>query len=185
MRDGALEISDIVPEVRGIAPDNADERLGEGPEQARFRLFDAVSSFFCEGFDAPTSPHRSRQPALGAPLITPPAQLPRDLYRRPANSHRRHVPQRRHHARTSAHQRPRRPQPSRPFRSADPARSNLEATLPTTLPRPAASTRTGRLAELIHLHTEGNAFFVTELVRLLYQEGVLHGNAGEAEDPSP
>ena len=39
----------------------------------------------------------------------------------------------------------------------------------------------GRLAELIHLHTEGNSFFVTELVRLLYQEGVLHGNAGEAE----
>ena len=40
----------------------------------------------------------------------------------------------------------------------------------------------GRLAELIHLHTEGNSFFVTELVRLLYQEGVLHGNAGEAEN---
>ena len=46
MREGAREISDIVPEVRNLAPDSVDVRLGEGPDQARFRLFDAVSSFF-------------------------------------------------------------------------------------------------------------------------------------------
>ena len=46
MREGALEISEIVPEVRDLVSESPDVLVGEAPEQARFRLFDAVTSFF-------------------------------------------------------------------------------------------------------------------------------------------
>ena len=180
MRDGALEISGIVPEVRGLAPGNADERLGEGPDQARFRLFDAVSSFFVRAsthqpvlivLDNLHWAHPSSLLLLNflATSIVDQRILIVGTYRN-EDITRGHplihalgdLNRLDHFDRLIL----------RGLTSNDIADYIFET---------CGTHAHGRLAELIHLHTEGNSFFVTELVRLLYQEGVLHGNAGEAE----
>ena len=180
MRDGALEISDIVPEVRGLAPGNADERLGEGPDQARFRLFDAVSSFFVRAsthqpvlivLDNLHWAHPSSLLLLNflATSIVDQRILIVGTYRN-EDITRGHplihalgdLNRLDHFDRLIL----------RGLTSNDIADYIFET---------CGTHAHGRLAELIHLHTEGNSFFVTELVRLLYQEGALHGNAGEAE----
>ena len=180
MRDGALEISDIVPEVRGLAPGNADEQLGEGPDQARFRLFDAVSSFFVRAsthqpvlivLDNLHWAHPSSLLLLNflATSIVDQRILIVGTYRN-EDITRGHplihalgdLNRLDHFDRLIL----------RGLTSNDIADYIFET---------CGTHAHGRLAELIHLHTEGNSFFVAELVRLLYQEGVLHGNAGEAE----
>ena len=180
MRDGALEISGIVPEVRSLAPDNADERLGEGPEQARFRLFDSVSSFFVRA-----STHRPFLIVLDNLHWAHASSLL--LLNFLANSI---VDQRILIVGTYRDQDITRGHPLihalGDLNRLDHfdrlilrglASNDIADYIAETCGAPAHS----RLAELIHLHTEGNSFFVTELVRLLYQEGVLHGNANEAE----
>ena len=180
MRDGAFEISDIVPEVRGLAPGNGDERLGEGPEQARFRLFDAVSSFFVRAsshhplliiLDNLHWAHPSSLLLLNflASAIEDQSILIVGTYRdeditrgHPLIHALGDLNRLDHFDRLIL----------RGLTSNDIADYIAET---------CGTHAHGRLAELIHLHTEGNSFFVTELVRLLYQEGVLHGNADEAE----
>ena len=180
MREGAFEISDIVPEVRDLAPDNADERLGESPEQARFRLFDAVSGFFIRA-----STHRPILIVLDNLHWAHPSSLL--LLNFLANSI---VNQRILIVGT--------------YRDGDIARGHplihalgdlnrldhfdrlilrglTSSDIADYISETCGAHAHGRLADLIHLHTEGNSFFVTELVRLLHQEGVLHGNADEAE----
>ena len=180
MREGALEISDIVPEVRGLVPEDVDGRLGEGPEQARFRLFDAVSSFFVRA-----SAHRPLLIVLDNLHWSHPSSLL--LLNFLANSI---VDQRILIVGTYRDEDITRGHPLihalgdlnrldhfdrlilRGLTSNDIADYVAEA---------CGAHGHGRLAELIHLHTEGNSFFVTELVLLLQQEGVLHANAADAE----
>ena len=180
MREGALEISDIVPEVRGLVPDDVNGRLGEGPEQARFRLFDAVSSFFLRAsanrpllivLDNLHWAHPSSLLLLNflATTIVDQRILILGTYRDEDIS-RGHplihtlgdLNRLDHFDRLIL----------RGLTSSDIADYIAEA---------CGAHAHGRLAELIHLHTEGNSFFVTELLRLLQQEGVLHANAVDAE----
>ena len=181
MREGALEISDIVPEVRNLAPDNADERLGEGPEQARFRLFDAVSSFFIRAsthrplliiLDNLHWAHPSSLLLLNFlataiedhPILIVGTYRDEDITRGHPLIHALGDLNRLDHFDRLI------------LRGLSP--NDIADYISETYGAHAHS----RLAELIHLHTEGNSFFVTELVRLLYQEGTLHGNAREAEN---
>ena len=180
MREGAFEISDIVPEVRGLVPDDVNGRLGEGPDQARFRLFDAVSSFFLRAsanrpllivLDNLHWAHPSSLLLLNflATAIVDQRILIVGTYRDEDIS-RGHplihalgdLNRLDHFDRLIL----------RGLTSTDIADYIAEA---------CGAHAHGRLAELIHLHTEGNPFFVTELVRLLQQEGVLHANAVDAE----
>lgn len=180
MRYGALEISNIVPEVRDLASDDVDARLGEGPEQARFRLFDAVSSFFVRA-----STHRPLLIVLDNLHWAHPSSLL--LLNFLATSI---VDQRilivgtyRNEDITRGH----------PLIHALGDLNRLDHfdrlilrgltsnDIADYIAETCGAPAHGRLTELIHLHTEGNSFFVTELVRLLYQEGVLHANAGQAE----
>ena len=181
MREGALEISGIVPEVRGLAPDNADERLGEGPEQARFRLFDSVSSFFVRAsthqpllivLDNLHWAHASSLLLLNflANSIVDQRILIVGTYRDEDIT--------RGHPLIHALGDLNRLDHFDRLILRGLASNDIADYIAETCGAPAHS----RLAELVHLHTEGNSFFVTELVRLLYQEGVLHGNAGEAEN---
>ena len=181
MREGALEISGIVPEVRGLAPDNADERLGEAPEQARFRLFDSVSSFFVRAsthqpllivLDNLHWAHASSLLLLNflANSIVDQRILIIGTYRdeditrgHPLIHALGDLNRLDHFDRLIL----------RGLTSKDIADYIAET---------CGAHAHARLAELIYLHTEGNSFFVTELVRLLYQEGVLHENVGEAEN---
>ena len=180
MRRGALEISDIVPEVRGLVPDDVNGRLGEGPEQARFRLFDAVSSFFLRAsanrpllivLDNLHWAHTSSLLLLNflATAIVDQRILIVGTYRdeditrgHPLIHALGDLNRLDHFDRLIL----------RGLTSGDIADYIAEA---------CGAHAHGRLAELIHLHTEGNSFFVTELVRLLQQEGVLHANAVDAE----
>ena len=180
MREGALEISDIVPEVRGLVPDNLGSRLGEGPEQTRFRLFDAVSSFFVRAssrrpvlivLDNLHWAHSSSLRLLNflATTIVDQRILIVGTYRdediargHPLIHALGDLNRLDHFDRLIL----------RGLTSGDIADYIAEA---------CGAHAHGRLAELIHLHTEGNSFFVTELVRLLQQEGVLHANAFDAE----
>ena len=180
MREGAIEISDIVPEIRGLVPEDVDGRLGEGPEQARFRLFDSVSSFFLRA-----STHQPLLIVLDNLHWAHPSSLL--LLNFLANSI---VDQRILIVGTYRDEDIIRGHPLihalgdlnrldhfdrlilRGLTSSDIADYIVEA---------CGAHGHGRLAELIHLHTEGNSFFVTELVRLLQQEGVLHANAADAE----
>ena len=180
MREGALEISDIVPEVRGLVPEDVDSRLGEGPEQARFRLFDAVSSFFIRAsthqpllivLDNLHWAHTSSLLLLNflATAIVDQRILIVGTYRdeditrgHPLIHALGDLNRLDHFDRLIL----------RGLTSSDIADYIAET---------CGAHAHGRLADLIHLHTEGNSFFVTELVRLLQQEGVLHANAVDAE----
>ena len=180
MREGALEISDIVPELRDLAPHDIDARLGESPEQARFRLFDAVSTFFVRA-----STHQPVLIVLDNLHWAHPSSLL--LLNFLATSI---VDQRilivgtyRNEDITRGH----------PLIHALGDLNRLDHfdrlilrgltsnDIADYISETYGAHAHGRLAELIHLHTEGNAFFVTELVRLLHQEGVLDGNARDAE----
>ncbi len=180
MREGTLEISDIVPEVRGLVPEDVDGRLGEGPEQARFRLFDAVSSFFIRAsthqpllivLDNLHWAHTSSLLLLNflATAIVDQRILIVGTYRdeditrgHPLIHALGDLNRLDHFDRLIL----------RGLTSSDIADYIAET---------CGAHAHGRLADLIHLHTEGNSFFVTELVRLLQQEGVLHANAVDAE----
>ena len=180
MREGAREISDIVPEVRNLAPDSVDVRLGEGPDQARFRLFDAVSSFFLRA-----SAHRPLLIVLdnlhwahtsSLLLLTFLATTIVDQRILIVGTYRDEDISRGHpliHALGDLNRLDHFDRLIlRGLTSGDIADYIAEA---------CGAHAHGGLAELIHLHTEGNSFFVTELVRLLQQEGVLHANAVDAE----
>ena len=180
MRDGALEISDIVPEVRELAPDNADERLGEGPEQARFRLFDAVSSFFVRA-----STHRPLLIVLDNLHWAHPSSLLLLNFLASAiedqsilivGTYRDEDISRGHPLIHALGDLNRLDHFDRLI-----LRGLTSSDIADYIAETCGAHAHGRLAELIHLHTEGNSFFVTELVRLLYQEGVLHENAVETE----
>ena len=180
MRDGAHEISDIVPEVRDLVSEDVDGRLGEGPEQARFRLFDAVSSFFVRA--------SSRRPLLivldnlhwahtsSLLLLNFLATAIVDQRILIVGTYRDEDITRGHPLIHALGELNRLDHFDRLI-----LRGLTSNDIANYISETCGAHAHGRLAELIHLHTEGNSFFVTELVRLLYQEGVLHGNAGEAE----
>ena len=180
MRDGAHEISDIVPEVRDLVSEDVDGRLGEGPEQARFRLFDAVSSFFVRA--------SSRRPLLivldnlhwahtsSLLLLNFLATAIVDQRILIVGTYRDEDITRGHPLIHALGELNRLDHFDRLI-----LRGLTSNDIANYISETCGAHAHARLAELIHLHTEGNSFFVTELVRLLYQEGVLHGNAGEAE----
>ncbi len=180
MRGGANEISNIVPELRNLAPDDKDARLGEGPEQARFRLFDAVSSFFLRAstrrplFIVLDNLHWAHPSSLlllnflatsieDHPILILGTYRDKDIRRGHPLIHALGDLNRLDHFDRII------------------LRGLVSDDIGDYIVQTCGAHAHGRFAELIHLHTEGNPFFVTELVRLLYEEGVLHGNAAEAE----
>ena len=180
MRDGAFEISDIVPEVRSLAPKNAEERLGEGPEQARFRLFDSISSFFarasthCPLLIVLDNLHWAHPSSLL--LLNFLATSIEDQRILIVGTYRNQDITRGHPLIHALGDLNRLDHFDRLI-----LRGLTESDIADYIAETCGAHDHDRLAGLIHLHTEGNSFFVTELVRLLYLEGVLHGNPVEAE----
>lgn len=178
---GALEISDIVHEVRNLVPNGTKSQIGQSPEQARFRLFDAVSSFFGRASE--------RRPLVivldNLHSAHPSSLLMLEFLANTINDHRILI--------------------VGTYRDVDISRGHplihtlgglnrldhFERLLLRGLGSDDVAKYIGmvsgtrshpRLAEMVHLHTEGNPFFVTELVQLLHQEGALHGKASDVEN---
>jgi DNA-binding CsgD family transcriptional regulator/DNA polymerase III delta prime subunit len=179
--DGALEISDIVSEVRELIPTGTETQIGQSPEQARFRLFDAVSSFL-----ARVSERRPLMIVLdNLHSAHPSSLLMLEFLANTINDHRILI--------------------VGTYRDVDISRGHplihtlgglnrldhFERLLLRGLGSDDVAEYIGlvsrtksdaRLAEMVHLHTEGNPFFVTELVQLLHQEGALGGKASDVEN---
>ncbi len=180
MREGALEISEIVPEVRDLVSESPDILVGEAPEQARFRLFDAVTSFLLRA-----SSHRPLLIVLdnlhwghhsSLLLLNFLASAIADHRILIVGTYRDEDITRGHPLIRALGDLNRLDHFDRLI-----LRGLTASDIGDLIAETCGAHGHGRLAEMIHLHTEGNPFFVTELVRLLYQEGVLDGNASEAE----
>ncbi len=171
MSSGAADIAEIVPEVRERIPD-LKPPPALGPEQARFRLFDSVTAFFKRAAD--TQPlvlildnlHWADKPSL---LLL--EFLARELEEarllvigtyRDVNVSRQHplfetlgeLTRERLFERVRL----------RGLTQQDVGRS-IELVAGISPPQ--------SLINAVHTHTDGNPFFMTEVVRLLMQEGEL------------
>jgi tetratricopeptide (TPR) repeat protein len=175
MGPGAADIAEVIPEVReklpGLEPPPALE-----PEQARFRLFDSITTFLKNA--SQTQPlllvlddlHWADQPSL---------QLLQFLARQMAGSRLlvvgcyRDVELSRQHplSETLAHlaREPVFQRKPLPGLSQEDTRRFIEAAV-GVLPSQG-------LAETIYAHTEGNPFFMTEVIRFLQEQGELSGES--------
>ena len=126
---------------------------------------------------------RARRPALGRRAVAAAAALPRPPARRHRPAGRRHLPRRRARPPPPAR---RRRSPSSPGSTA-PAASSCAASTPTGDRRatssspPASIGRRPSSPQAIREQTEGNPFFIGEVVRLMAAEGRL----GEDDAPRP
>lgn len=170
--DGAAEIAELVPELRTYLPDLDRPSQAETPEVARFRLFRSVTRFLSRA--SAKSPmtliledlHWADRPSLlllefiAQELIGLPALLIGTY--RDVELHRRH-PLGQTLAELNRQQN---------FR-----RITLRGLEPEDVGRMVAmaSSRepSAELVETLHRQTEGNPLFVTEMVNLLLDEGLL------------
>ena len=172
MGDGAADIADLVPELRDRMPDLPSSSPLVDPEQARFRLFDSITTFLSRA---------SKNQALAVVLDNlhwadkSSLLLLEFLARELAHSHTlivgtyRDIELSRQHplsetlaelTRESVFQRA-------VLRGL--SRDDVQG----LIARAAGSTPPPTLVDVLHARTEGNPLFLTELVRLLLQEGEL------------
>ena len=169
---GAADIAEIVSDVRDRLPDLAPAAQSNNPAQARFRLFDSITTFLRTA--SQTQPlllvlddlHWSDTPSLmllrfvarelgGARLLLLGTYRDVELNRQhPLAETLAELTRERLFERVVL----------RGLIEQDVARF-IEVTSGTAPPR--------TLAQAVHGHTEGNPLFVTEVVRLLVQEGEL------------
>jgi hypothetical protein len=168
---GAGDLALLVPEL----PARADPAPGDA-ELRRYLLFEAVSALL-DGRVAGPAGARHRRPPLGRPgHARPPApRRPRPPRGRPA--HRRHLPRRRGGRR-----------PPLAGLLADSRRDRVAERL--TLEGPAGGRpghahrrarrprRAGRPVATVHEHTDGNPFFVEEVLRHLIELACSTSGAG-------
>ena len=176
LRGGAAELAQLLPELRELLPDTSDAPVLD-PEAARFRLFEAATSFLkCAAAGRPTvlvidDLHAADEPSL----------LLLQFAARSLSDDRLLI--------------------IGAYRDVDPTlRDPLAATLAELTREPVTrrivltgftesevhqyvSETTGHAADpatsaAIHARTEGNALFVDELTRLLMAEGTLEERAG-------
>ena len=90
---GAAEVAQLIPEVAEKL--DVEPAKGSDSEEARFRLFDSVTSLLLGGGPRPADRDRARRPALGGRALAAPAPLrgARARLERPADP--RHLPRRR------------------------------------------------------------------------------------------
>jgi len=168
----AAEIAEVVPDVRQRLPDLGETRAPVDPQQARFRLFDSLTAFLKSV--ARTQPlvlvlddlHWADEGSLrllefvarelaGARLLLIGTYRDVDLSRRhPLSQTLAELTRERLFERVLL----------RGLSREDVDRF-IEATCGTSPP--------AELVSVVHLQTEGNPLFVTEVVRLLVQEGEL------------
>ena len=173
---GAADIAQVVSEVRERLPGLAGAAASMEPEQARFRLFDA-------------SPRSCATPSTDQPLVLVlddlhwadtgslrAARVPRARAGRGAPAAARHLPRRRAAAPPPARRRRSPSSRASASRARSPARPQPPRTSAvSSRPRAAISPPAEALvAAVVHAQTEGNPLFVTEVVRLLVQEGELN-----------
>ena len=172
MGTGAVDIAEIVSDVRERLPDLGPAAPMDNPDQARFKLFDSVTAFLRTA--SLTQPmmlvlddlHWSDTPSLmllqfvarelgGARMLLIGTYRDVELNRQhPLAETLAELTRERLFERVVL----------RRLSEQDVARF-IEVTSGTTPPR--------TLAQAVHGHTEGNPLFVTEVVRLLVQEGEL------------
>jgi DNA-binding CsgD family transcriptional regulator/tetratricopeptide (TPR) repeat protein len=172
MGAGAADIAAIVPEVRERLPDLPLPLRFEDPEQARFRLFDAVTSFLYQA--AQHHPlvlvlddlHWADKPSLLLlEFLTQELHQSRLLV---IGTYRDMELSRQHPlSETLAELTREQPLQRLVLHGLNPEEVErfLEVTTDTTPPR--------ALVRAVHTQTEGNPLFLTEVVRLLVQEGEL------------
>ena len=172
MGAGAADIAAIVPEVREQLPDLPLPLRFEDPEQARFRLFDAVTTFLYHA--AQHHPlvlvlddlHWADKPSLL--LLEFLAQELRQSRLLVIGTYR-DMELSRQHPLSETLAELTREQPLQRLvlhgLNQEEVERFLEVTTDITLPQ--------ALVEAVHTQTEGNPLFLTEVVRLLVQEGEL------------
>ena len=74
---GAIDIADIVPEIRNLAPGLEPSVHLEDAAQARFRMFESIRQFFRQRGQAPDCFAGAGQPPLGRCAFVAPARVPR------------------------------------------------------------------------------------------------------------
>lgn len=170
---GAADIAQVLPELRQRLADLADLPPME-PEQARFRLFDALATFLINAAqphplvivlddihwaDAPSLLflHFLAESIRGARIVLLGAFRDFEVYRQPALSHTLAELSREQHAQ----------------------RMTLRGLSPEDVGAFVAqisqSVPTDALVQAVYQETEGNPFFVGEVIRLLGAEGQLGG----------
>jgi DNA-binding CsgD family transcriptional regulator len=172
MSTGAADIATIVPEVREQLPDLPLPLRFEDPEQARFRLFDAVTSFLYQA--AQHHPlvlvlddlHWADKPSLL--LLEFLAQELRQSRLLVIGTYR-DMELSRQHPLSETLAELTREQPLQRLvlhgLNQEDVERFLEVTTDITPPR--------ALVDTVYTQTEGNPLFLTEVVRLLVQEGAL------------
>jgi DNA-binding NarL/FixJ family response regulator len=172
MGAGAADIAVIVPEVRERLPDLLPPRRFEDPEQARFRLFDAVTTFLHTAADSHPlvlileNLHWADKSSL---LLLEFLALELGRSRLLVLGTYRDVELSRQHPLSETLGELTRERPLQRLLLHGLSREDVTRFMAVTTgitPLPA-------LVAAVHAHTEGNPLFLTEMVRLLMQEGTL------------
>ena len=151
------------------------------PETERYRLFDAVAAWLARRLGRGARPPRARRPAVGGQADAPAAAPRRPLGRAAAAARGRHLPGHRDRPRPSAGRAAGRPPPPRAARSGWSSAGSTSRPWRRSWSRPPATTSATRpraLARAVWRETEGNPFFVPEVLRHLTETGALEQRDG-------
>ena len=177
---GAADIAEVIPEVRQILPELAPPPVLE-PEQARFRLFDSITTFFKAA--AQTQPlmlvlddlHWADKPSLM--LLEFLAKQLAESRILVVGAYRDAELTREHHLSETLI----RLYGSRLFYST--ALAGLEsADVGPFIEAASGSEASQQLIDAVYTHTEGNPFFMSEVIRLLSERGELE-DASKTDGP--
>ena len=169
----AADVARIVPEL--------GERARRGSSRRRWRASRHASAsstpsprFLAERLGLASAGARSRRPALGRRALAAAAALRRPAARRHRPADRRHLSRRRARPPSPARGHARRAGRSRGHPPGRAARARLGRRSPSYIELTAGVDRPpADLAEAIRDQTEGNPFFIGEVVRLMAAEGRL------------
>jgi hypothetical protein len=171
MGPGAADIAQVVPEVRDRLPELPAPPALE-PEQARFRLFDSISAFLKNASrERPTvlildDLHWADKPSLL--LLQFLARELRDIRVLVVGTYRNIELGRQHPLAQTLGELTRQGMGERIFLRGLTRRNVAQFIEMTTGTRPS-----DRVVSSVHKDTDGNPFFLTEVVRLLASEGIL------------